>query len=285
MKLWLVFRNYFENNYKLVPQSMRDVGEKFNLKCEIFYEEYFSLVVVDNELQLFYKNEKIKDLPDAAFFKCYNFEVMDYLKQHKILLVNSLRGMKLSKNKYETYKLANSLQILEPKTIYSENYDYNFVSQQLGLPFVMKDNYGERGENVYLIKNEKQFLETKSKSNSLICQEFIKESKGKDIRLYVVGGKVIGSIERAAQGDEFRSNVCQGATTREVSVPNDLKRTAIKLAKKMGLSICSVDFMLSGNKYYMNEVNGNASYAAFLNLGYDMYKIVMEFISKNKFNR
>ena len=285
MELWLIYRNYYENNDNIVPQSMCVAAEKLGIKCKIFFEDYFSLIIVNNELQLYYNGKKIDKLPNVVFFRCYNFDVMDFFQRRNVLLVNTMRGMKLARNKYETHKIANSIKILQPKTIKAFNCEYDFIKQQLGLPFVLKDNNGQKGENVYLVCNEEQFLVSKSKCNDFICQEYIAESKGRDIRLYVVGERVVDAVERVAQNDDFRSNMSQGATSHKISVPSNIKSTAVELVKSMGLSVCSVDFMLSGNKYYMNEVNGNASFVAFLKLGYDMPNIIMEFISKKEFNQ
>jgi len=285
MELWLIYRNYYENNNNIVPQSMCATAEKIGIKCKIFFENYFSLLVTNGELQLYYSGEKVEKLPDAVFFRCYNFDVMDYFQQHNVKLVNTLRGMKLARSKFETHKLANSLNILQPKTIRVFDCEYEFIAKQLGSPFVLKDNSGQKGENVYLIYNKEQFLASKSKCNDIICQEFIAKSKGKDVRLYIVGEQVVGAVERVSQTDDFRSNISQGGIGREISVPSDINCTAVELAKKMGLSVCCVDFLISDNDFYMDEVNGNASFTAFLELGYDMPTIIMEYISKMQFNQ
>lgn len=280
MKLWLIYRNYYEFNAQYVPESMREAGTKLNIECEIFFEDYFSFSLIDNEVRLFYKSEEIRELPTAVFCRCYNFDLMDYLEQHNVALVNSLRGMKLCKDKFKTHLVARSLGILQPKTIKVRECDYNFLVAQLGSPFVLKDNTGQKGENVYLINDERHFLEVKQNMHDFICQEFMQKANGHDIRLYVIGEQIVDAVERVAKNGDFRSNVYQGATGFRIDVPQSLKDTALKLAHTIGLSVCSVDFLKSDEEFYLCEVNGNAAFSSFLGLGYDMQNLLMEYILK-----
>lgn len=283
MKLWLIYRNYYEHNVTTCPKAMKNAGKQFGIESKVFFMDYFSVVISNNKTELFYKNKKISKLPDAVFFRGYNFEVMDFFEKNNVLLVNSQRGMKLCRNKFETHKIASTLNILQPKTLKTANLNYEFVTKQLGKVFVMKNNTGQKGENVFLIKNKKQFLEAKSNGLDYICQSYIQESKGKDVRVYVIGNKILDCVQRVSQNGDFRSNICLGATSHRVDVPQEQKQIALKLSKKMGLSVCSVDFLQSGDKYYLCEVNGNSSFWCFTSLGYNVQKDIMQFVSKQKF--
>lgn len=280
MQVWLVYRNYYENHEQFAPQSMSEAGLKWNIQCKVFFEDYFSIIITKNGVDLYYKGQKLDALPDAVFFRCYNFDVMDYFEQHNIPIVNSAQGMRLCKDKYQTHIIASTLNILQPKTIRAKSCDYHFIATELGSPFVLKENTGRKGENVFLISNEEQFLNVKSKLSDFICQKYVRQSSGHDIRLYVIGEKVIGAVERVAENNDFRSNVCLGAMARDIVVPDSVKQTALQLAHTMQLSVCSVDFLISDGQYYLCEVNGSAALSSFINLGYNMQQLIMEYISK-----
>jgi ribosomal protein S6--L-glutamate ligase len=80
----------------------------------------------------------------------------------------------------------------------------------------------------------------------VLIQEFIAESKGRDIRALVVGDRVVGAMRRTAQGDEFRSNVHRGGSVEAVTLDAEYERTAVRAAQIMGLRVAGVD-MLEGN--------------------------------------
>lgn len=82
---------------------------------------------------------------------------------------------------------------------------------------------------------------------NLLVQEFIKESQGKDLRCFVIDGKVIANIERTAAPGEFRANLHQGGTASIVRISAEERRLAIKAAKTMGLKVAGVDIIRSNH--------------------------------------
>ena len=79
----------------------------------------------------------------------------------------------------------------------------------------------------------------------ILVQEFIKESSGIDIRVIVVGSKVVASMERVAPPGEFRSNVHRGAMTKHITLTEEEEEISIKSCQVLGLNIAGVDIMRS----------------------------------------
>ncbi|MGH8465740.1 MAG: ATP-grasp domain-containing protein, partial [Pseudomonas sp.] len=97
-------------------------------------------------------------------------------------------------------------------------------------------------------------------SVNFLVQEFIAESAGTDIRVLVVGGKVVAAVERQSLDDDFRSNTHQGGVGVAVKLSDVERKTALKAAKAMGLPICGVDLMRSERGPLVLEVNSSASF-------------------------
>jgi ribosomal protein S6--L-glutamate ligase len=91
----------------------------------------------------------------------------------------------------------------------------------------------------------------------ILVQEFIKEAQGKDVRCFVVDGKVVSAIQREAEPGEFRANIHQGGTASVIRPTPDEKRIAIKAAKCMGLSVAGVDIIRSAKGPLLLEVNSS----------------------------
>jgi ribosomal protein S6--L-glutamate ligase len=97
----------------------------------------------------------------------------------------------------------------------------------------------------------------KTLNANFLVQEFIEEAKGSDIRCFVVGGRVIASMERQAVAGEFRSNLHRGGTAAPVQITTEERRIAISAAKIMGLSVAGVDIIRSKSGPKVLEVNSS----------------------------
>lgn len=129
-----------------------------------------------------------------------------------------------------------------------------------GVPLIVKTIKGSSGNGVMLLESRKSAISTIeaffSQSVSILIQEYIEESEGKDIRVIVVGGRVIASIQRTAVEGEFRSNIYQGGEAKRIRITAEEKRLAINSAKSMNLTaLAGVDIIQSSRGPLVSEVN------------------------------
>lgn len=134
------------------------------------------------------------------------------------------------------------------------------VSLVGGVPLIIKTIKGSSGNGVMLLESRKSAISTIeaffSQSVSILIQEYIEESEGKDIRVIIVGGRVIASIQRVAVEGEFRSNIYQGGEAKRIRITAEEKRLAINSAKSMNLSaLAGVDIIQSSRGPLVSEVN------------------------------
>jgi ribosomal protein S6--L-glutamate ligase len=88
-------------------------------------------------------------------------------------------------------------------------------------------------------------------------QRFIEESKGRDVRVFVVGGKVIATMERSAQDGEFRSNLHRGASSKKVRITSAEEEISLRAARLMGLDVAGVDLLRSDKGPLILEINAS----------------------------
>ncbi|MDE7107933.1 MAG: RimK family alpha-L-glutamate ligase [Clostridiales bacterium] len=137
------------------------------------------------------------------------------------------------------------------------------VIKSLGLPVVVKQSYGSMGGGVFKADTRRHLkdLMEKFKCEPHLFQKYIASSHGRDLRVIVVGGKVLGGIERRSDCD-FRSNIGLGGSATMAEVPIEVQEYAVKAAKILGLDYCGIDF-LYGDPFLLCEVNSNAFFDAF----------------------
>jgi len=128
-----------------------------------------------------------------------------------------------------------------------------------GAPLIIKVARGSMGSGVMLAETNKAaraaieaFL---SQSVSVLVQEYIEESEGKDIRAFIVGGKVIASMQREAAEGEFRSNIYQGGSSKPVKLTRNEKQLAQIACKTTHLPLAGVDIIQSERGPLVQEIN------------------------------
>ncbi|MEM8534270.1 MAG: 30S ribosomal protein S6--L-glutamate ligase [Chloroflexota bacterium] len=130
-----------------------------------------------------------------------------------------------------------------------------------GAPLIVKLLEGAQGRGVVLAETRKAAESVinafKSLRANLLVQEFIREADGKDLRCFVVDGKVVASIQREAAPGEFRANLHQGGTASVVTTTAEEKRLAIRAARVMDLKVAGVDIIRSRKGPLLLEVNSS----------------------------
>ncbi|MDP4694658.1 MAG: RimK family alpha-L-glutamate ligase, partial [Opitutales bacterium] len=130
-----------------------------------------------------------------------------------------------------------------------------------GAPVIIKLLEGTQGVGVILadkLEIAKAIIETLHSTNQqVLLQKFVSESKGKDVRAFVIGDRVVGAIRRTAQGQEFRSNVHRGGKAEGIDLDPAYAEAAVRAAQIMGLRVCGVDMLESSTGPQVMEVNSS----------------------------
>lgn len=177
--------------------------------------------------------------------------------------LNSSSSITQSRDKLYSLQLLikNGLEI--PVTGFANSpVDTNDLIEMVGgAPLIVKLLEGAQGRGVVLAETKKAAESVinafKSLQANLLVQEFVKEANGKDLRLFVIDGKVVASIERTAAPGEFRANIHQGGKASVVKITPEERKLAIKAAKTFDLMVAGVDIIRSAKGPLLLEVNSS----------------------------
>ena len=198
--------------------------------------------------------------PSMTFYGCAlarQFESMG------ITVVNGSAAVTQSRDKLFSLQLLLKSGINIPLTGFANSpMDTNDLIDMVGgAPLVVKLLEGAQGRGVFLAETGKAAESVinafKSLRANLLVQEFIKEAEGKDLRCFVIDGKVVAAIERTAAPGEFRANIHQGGSASIVRITAEEKKLAIKAAKTLGLAVAGVDIIRSTKGPLLLEVNSS----------------------------
>jgi gamma-F420-2:alpha-L-glutamate ligase len=186
-------------------------------------------------------------------------------------LFNSPMAIEICDNKIYTHYYLSQHGINMPKTLpmplifegspyYNEDF-LDAAEKEIGYPMIVKEAYGSFGQQVYLCgsRDEVNVLVKKLKYKPYLFQKFISESKGRDIRIFVVGGKVAASMLRENDKD-FRANISNGGKMTAITPPDEYCEVAEKAARLIGLDYCGVDLLIGEDGPLLCEVNSNAHF-------------------------
>ena len=172
------------------------------------------------------------------------------LEEKNIRCFNSSYVVNIGNDKWEMYKDFNSAGI---PVMYTQR-------TKLPYPFVMKPVNGHGGENVYLIKNADEYESVISnipdeRQGDLIYQVIATE-KGRDIRVYVVGGIILTAMERIALDSEkdFRSNFSLNGNAREHALTDEELKLAAKVADHIKADFVGIDLIYNNGRPVVNEI-------------------------------
>jgi len=226
-------------------------------------------IINEKNKPVVYYNGKNLKLIDAliprigATFTFYGATIIRQFELQNIPTIVPSQALLMARDKLHCLQKLTCENIDMPKT-YFTHYFYNtdeIITSIGGFPFVIKQLEGTQGHGVFLITNRKHATEIinihQSANKKFIFQEFIKESKGADIRAFVVGQKVVGAMKRQAKKGEFRSNLHQGGKGLKIELTAQETATAINAAKAMGLSVAGVDMLQSYRGPLVLEVNAS----------------------------
>jgi ribosomal protein S6--L-glutamate ligase len=229
---------------------------------------YCDLIIKENNLVVSYHGQAVRDI-DAIIprigssYTNYGAAIIRQFEQKGIYTTLSSDALLKARDKLSCSQLLASKGIAVPKTIVSNN--SIMYGHLLGKfhedKVVIKLINGTHGIGVILAEKKTQaesILEAfnKNKQKSMM-QEYISESKGSDIRIFVVDGEVVGSMKRQAKEGEFRSNLHRGGSSKVEPISDVEKDIALKAAEHLGLKIAGVDMLRSKRGPLILEVNAS----------------------------
>ena len=228
----------------------------------------------------------------ASYMTRYGTAVLRQLEMAnpQAFFMNRSIAITRARDKLRSTQLLARAGVAIPKTVFSRNEtDIDVLLDEIGgTPAIIKLARGTHGNGVVLaetIKAAKSVMQafylSDSDGTNVLLQEFVKESAGTDVRAFVVGSQVVASMKRQSLDDDFRSNLHKGGLGEIVKLTSDERKTCIKAAKAMGLTVAGVDFMRSNRGALVLEVNASPGFGIEKVTGRNVAGRIIDYIDRN----
>ena len=247
-------------------------GIDFNL---VFADEIDLIVSRDDRKSIRYRND-IVALPDSILARTgsgtgyFNLSVLRQFERLNVPTLPNSASIEASKDKMYANQILAQAGLPIPKTMLTRfPCKAELVEKVVGFPCVLKVVTGSHGKGVYLCENAKQFEDLSELvssfdfKTSMIVQEYISYSEGRDLRVIVIGGRVVGAMLRRSTDGSFKANISRGGEASPFEVDDQMELLAIQTAKVLDLDIAGVDLLFATDGYKICEANSSPGFKGF----------------------
>lgn len=249
-------------------RRLREAAEQRGHSVKVLNTVKFAIDLQQGEPDLFFRQKQLTPydavLPRiGASITYFGTAVVRQFEQMDVFCANSSAGISNSRDKLRSLQILSRHHIGIPRTTFvRDKRDVLPAIERVGgAPVVIKLLEGTQGIGVLLaetVKAAEGMIELlQSQKQNVLIQKFVAESRGKDIRAFVVGDQVVAGMRRVAQGQEFRSNVHRGGLTEPVVLDETFCQTAVRATQIMGLRVAGVDMLESQDGPQIMEVNSS----------------------------
>src|SRR5262249_47169238 len=216
---------------------LREAAEARGHDVEVMDTLQFDVRISRQKAELYYQGAPVGPVDAViprigASITNFGLAVMRQFEMMGVYCLNESQAIARSRDKLRTLQILGRLGVGIPATVFTRQADHvpACIERVDGPPVVVKFLEGTQGIGVVLAESTRAASSVVEAFHGLdqniLIQQFVKESKGSDIRALVVGRKVVAAMKRQAVPGEFRSNLHRGGTSTKLRLPPEYRRTA-----------------------------------------------------------
>ena len=247
--------------------------EKQGIKVRVVNPQDVDIFVDRDDRKSILVGGKTRALPDFVLPRTgsgttyFIKAIIRHLERLGVILINGSNSIDAVKDKLYTQQVLGESNLPVPKTLLVKHpIDVNLVETNIQYPMIIKTLSGSYGAGVFLVENRKQLkqllkmAEITKPSYNIIIQEFIEDSFGKDLRVLVVNGKVVGCMMRQSTDDDFRANITRGGEGIPYQIDEQIEWLGGECSRLLNLDIAGVDLLFNKDGYSICEVNSSPGF-------------------------
>jgi len=257
MRGWIL---YYKRQKDITPNDygvsrFLAAAQAMGITLEIVCTDQFQLIVSDEDNKVLLDGEPTQ-LPDFLIPRLgsntsyFALALIRQLENLGVRVFNTSRAIEGVKDKLYMHQVLAKNGLPTPKSMvlkYPLNID--LVRQEIGFPIIVKNITGTEGQGIYLCPTESEFLDlaeliySHNRQAQVLLQHFMHSSKGQDLRVFVVGGKVLGTMRRFSD-TSFKANFSRGGgQVSPFELTPQIEYLALETARLANLEIAGIDLL------------------------------------------
>ena len=249
-----------------------EAGEKKGYKMIELYQPDLTFLHNKNQIEVYYQKKILKDIDaiiarpniisEPSLHKC----TIELLNQAGFKIVNNMSNFTRAKNKLDQKSTLTKEKIPTPDWGIVRNTEQAvFTAKNINFPVIVKCAFGSIGRGVFYAENTESLMPivdylSEGNNSPLIIEKFISEANRKDLRVFIIDGKIIASMERNARAGDVRANASIGGVGKPAVLSDLEKEISLKVARIFKLDIAGVDLIRSQKGPLVMEINSNPGF-------------------------
>ena len=271
MNGWILYKNPIEESWE--TNRLVEEFTKQDIEIRVVNPNDVDIFVDRDDRKSIIVGGKPRALPDFVIPRTgsgttyFIKAIIRHLERLGVTLINGSNAIDTVKDKLYTQQVLGESNLPVPKTLLVRHpIKLEWVEKNLTFPVIIKTLSGSFGAGVFMAEDKKQFkqllkmAEITKKSYNIIVQEFIKDSWGKDLRVFVLNGKVVGCMMRQAVDDDFRANITRRGEGIPYQIDDNIEWLGGESSRLLGLDIAGVDLLFDNGGYKICEVNSSPGF-------------------------
>lgn len=291
---WILYKVPEE---KLSPEAYEihrfiEVARTHGIEVKVLSPDQIDIIVTREDRKSILVDQVPTSLPDfllprmGAGTTYFALAVIRHLERLGVFCVNSSQSIDTVKDKLYTHQILAESNLPIPKTILLKfPVKPDIVEKQLKFPVIVKTLSGSQGNGVFLSMDKNSFtdliqlIHATNKTSNIILQEFIEESRGRDLRVLTIGGRVVSAMERIAKDGSFKANFSQGGDVRKYTITPELEWIVLEISRILNLDIAGVDLLFDKQGFKICEVNSSPGFEGMekccdINIADEIYRYI-----------
>lgn len=294
MRGWILYKesaNTVKPETYEINRFLDEAGHQ-GIEMKMISPDDVDLIVTQDDRKSVLINGQVSPLPDfliprmGAGTTYFALAVIRHLERLGVYTVNSAQSIDTVKDKLYTHQILAQHNLPVPKTMlvkYPVNVD--LVERKLGFPVVVKTLSGSQGSGVFLSETRSnfvdlmEFINTNKHKANIILQEFIKSSRGRDLRVITIGGRVVSCVQRMSKTGDFKANYSRGGLVEPYPLTPEIEWLALETSRVLGLDIAGIDLLFDGEHFKICEANSapgfeGVEHCCEANIASDIYQFI-----------
>ena len=264
MRGWILYDDYNEGLRKEYHEIQRllEVGQQRGIDLRVLSPNQFDLIVTQDDRDSVIIDGEVVPLPDffmprlGASTTYFALAVSRHLERLGVYAINTSSSIEAVKDKLYTQQILAASNMPVPKTMLAKYpIDVDLVEEQFGFPVIVKTLSGAQGTGVFLSERKSKFrdlmdlINATNRDANIIIQEFVASSRGRDLRVFTIGGRAVACMERKSLDGNCKANLSQGGIARKVELTPEIVWLATETARILELEIAGIDLLFDGEHF------------------------------------
>ena len=263
---WIIHKKELGENFEV--ERLVEEFEKQSVNIRVVNPQDVDIFVDRDDRKSIIVSGQQRKLPDFVLPRTgsgttyFIKAIIRHMERLGVVMINGSESIDAVKDKLYSQQILGQSNLPVPKTMLVRHpINLELIEKNLSYPIIVKTLSGSYGAGVFLVEDRKQFrqlmkmAELTKPSYNIIVQEFIQDSYGKDLRVLVVNGKVVGCMMRQAVDGDFRANLTRGGEAIPYQIDENIEWLGGECARLLHLDIAGVDLLFNNGSYTICEVN------------------------------